>query len=146
MIRRPPRSTLFPYTTLFRSQVRAAFEAGTTGLLLDRVFRQALHAGRKVRAQTAIGESPSSVSSAAAALAEQVFGDLDGCRVLLLGSGEVGEQAAKSLRLRGAQILLTANSRTDRAQLDEELARADVVVSATSSHGYVLDAAAVERA
>src|SRR3712207_9331507 len=24
MIRRPPRSTLFPYTTLFRSQVRAA--------------------------------------------------------------------------------------------------------------------------
>src|SRR2546426_2496829 len=28
MIRRPPRSTLFPYTTLFRSHVhRAAFEA-----------------------------------------------------------------------------------------------------------------------
>src|SRR3712207_7343319 len=27
MIRRPPRSTLFPYTTLFRSAVRAAEEA-----------------------------------------------------------------------------------------------------------------------
>src|SRR2546422_2858311 len=26
MIRRPPRSTLFPYTTLFRSQARAADE------------------------------------------------------------------------------------------------------------------------
>src|SRR5947209_13515293 len=26
MIRRPPRSTLFPYTTLFRSQVRAPVE------------------------------------------------------------------------------------------------------------------------
>src|SRR5256885_7976768 len=26
MIRRPPRSTLFPYTTLFRSHVRDAFE------------------------------------------------------------------------------------------------------------------------
>src|SRR5688572_31275179 len=25
MIRRPPRSTLFPYTTLFRSEVRAPF-------------------------------------------------------------------------------------------------------------------------
>src|SRR3712207_7013787 len=25
MIRRPPRSTLFPYTTLFRSQVRGVF-------------------------------------------------------------------------------------------------------------------------
>src|SRR3712207_8094470 len=28
MIRRPPRSTLFPYTTLFRSRVRAIDEAG----------------------------------------------------------------------------------------------------------------------
>src|SRR5256885_9917936 len=31
MIRRPPRSTLFPYTTLFRSQ-RVASELGETGL------------------------------------------------------------------------------------------------------------------
>src|SRR2546427_9704702 len=28
MIRRPPRSTLFPYTTLFRSNARALFEKG----------------------------------------------------------------------------------------------------------------------
>src|SRR5690348_17585474 len=27
MIRRPPRSTLFPYTTLFRSHVKRAYEA-----------------------------------------------------------------------------------------------------------------------
>src|SRR2546422_2381638 len=29
MIRRPPRSTLFPYTTLFRSLLAAGFPAGT---------------------------------------------------------------------------------------------------------------------
>jgi glutamyl-tRNA reductase len=127
-------------------QVRAAYEAGTPGLVLDKVFRQALHAGRKVRAQTAIGESPASVSSAAAALAEQVFGDLDGCRIMLIGVGEVGDQAARNLRRRGAEIALTANSKTDRAQLEAELARVDVVVSATSSAGYVLDAETVERA
>src|SRR2546427_3039705 len=28
MIRRPPRSTLFPYTTLFRSHLAARFDAG----------------------------------------------------------------------------------------------------------------------
>jgi glutamyl-tRNA reductase len=105
-----------------------------------------LHAGRKVRAQTAIGESPASVSSAAASLAEQVFGDLDGCRILLIGVGKVGEQAARNLRTRGAEIVLTANSKTDRAQLEEELARVDVVVSSTSFRGYVLDAETVERA
>src|SRR3712207_8457201 len=32
MIRRPPRSTLFPYTTLFRSKVRAALHEVGAGL------------------------------------------------------------------------------------------------------------------
>src|SRR3712207_2856287 len=36
MIRRPPRSTLFPYTTLFRSEEPALQER--TGLLLDPYF------------------------------------------------------------------------------------------------------------
>jgi glutamyl-tRNA reductase len=126
-------------------QVRGAYESGTPGLVLDRVFRQALHAGRKVRAQTAIGESPASVSSAAAALAEQVYGDLAGSRILLIGTGKVGEQASRNLRTRGAEIVLAANSKTEREQLEAELARADVVVSSTSSPGYVLDAATVER-
>src|SRR5260221_3235346 len=32
MIRRPPRSTLFPYTTLFRSNVATPLAAGTVAL------------------------------------------------------------------------------------------------------------------
>ncbi|HEY2542039.1 MAG TPA: glutamyl-tRNA reductase [Gaiellaceae bacterium] len=127
-------------------QVRVAHDAGTPGPLLDRVFRHALHAGRKVRAQTAIGESPASVSSAAAALAEQVFGDLTGCRVVLVGAGKVSGQAARNLRTRGATVALAANSKTDRAELETELAQADVVVSSTSAPGYVLDAETVDRA
>jgi glutamyl-tRNA reductase len=127
-------------------QVRAAYEAGTPGPLLDRVFRHALHAGRKVRAQTAIGESPASVSSAAAALAEQVFGELDGRTVLLLGAGKVSEGAARNLRSRGATIGLAANSKTDPAEIERQLASVDVVVSSTSSQGIVLDAATVARA
>jgi glutamyl-tRNA reductase len=126
-------------------QVRAAYEAGTPGFLLDRVFRQALHAGRKVRAQTAIGESPASVSSAAAALAEQVFGELTGCRILLIGAGKVGDQAARNLRTRGAEIALVANSKTGADEIERELAQVDVVVSSTTAPGFVLDAATVER-
>jgi glutamyl-tRNA reductase len=142
-------------------QVRAAHDVGTTGSLLDRVFRQALHAGRKVRAQTAIGEAPASVSSAAAALAEQVFGDLDGCSILLVGAGKISEQAARSLLSRRAKIAFVANRTLDHAadlaarfgaepialeRLEEQLATTDVVVSSTSAPGYVLDAATVERA
>jgi len=142
-------------------QVRIAHELGTTGPLLDRVFRQALHSGRKVRAQTAIGHSPASVSSAAAALAEQVFGDLADRSILLVGAGKISEQAARNLRSRGARISFVANRTRGRAEelarrlgaealplagIEEELARADVVVASTSAPGYVLDAAAVRRA
>jgi glutamyl-tRNA reductase len=134
-------------------QVRAAYDAGATGPLLDRLFRQALHAGKKVRAETAIGENPASVSSAAAALAEQVFGDLHGCRVLLVGAGKIGELAARSLVSRGAEITFVANRSVDAAEelarrfggealplerVGPELARADVVLSSTSAPGFVL--------
>src|SRR2546427_8872432 len=37
MIRRPPRSTLFPYTTLFRSEVQA--EARSAGVLVKHLYR-----------------------------------------------------------------------------------------------------------
>jgi glutamyl-tRNA reductase len=141
-------------------QVRAAYEAGTPGQLLDRVFRQALHAGRRVRVQTAIGESPASVSSAAAALAEQVFGDLEGRSILLIGAGKISEQAARNLLSRRARIAFVASRTLDRAHelaqrlgaeavpldsIGEQLAHADVVVSSTSAPGYVLAAETVER-
>jgi len=127
-------------------QVRDAFEVVDAGPLLDRVFRQALHGGRKVRAQTAIGESPASVSAAAAALAEQVFGSLDGRSILLLGAGKVSEQAARNLRSRGAEIALVANSKTERERIDEQLATADVVIASTNAPGLVLEAASVTDA
>jgi glutamyl-tRNA reductase len=142
-------------------QVRTAHELGTTGPLLDRVFRQALHSGRKVRAQTAIGESPASVSSAAAALAEQVFGDLSGRSILLVGAGKVSEQAARNLLTRGARISFVANRSSERGdelagklgaeplpleRIEDALPGADVVVASTSASGYVLDAATVSRA
>jgi glutamyl-tRNA reductase len=145
-------------------QVRSAFEAGSPGPFLDKLFRQALHAGRRVRLETAINESPASVPSAAAALAQQVFDDLTGRRVLVLGAGKMSDATARNLVSRGADVAVVANrtlangeelARRLGAQavdLDagvEELPRADVVVSATSASGRVLDrdtVAAVLRA
>jgi len=142
-------------------QVRAAHERGVPGPGLDRVFRQALHVGKKVRAQTAIGESPTSVSSAAAALAQQVFGDLDGRQIVLVGAGKVSELAARNLITRGARIAWVANRTAVRAaelagrlgaeplpleRLGDELERADVVVCSTSAPGFVLDAETIGAA
>src|SRR3712207_7883749 len=43
MIRRPPRSTLFPYTTLFRSVLTAAFGHGSYLLLVVGFFVCGFH-------------------------------------------------------------------------------------------------------
>jgi len=134
-------------------QVRDAYEAGAHGPVLDRLFREALRVGKKVRTETAINESPASVSSAAAALAQQVFGDLVGCRVLLVGAGEVSELAARALAARGATIgAVTSRTPANAARLADafdshaipfdrlgsELEHADVVVSSTSSPEPIL--------
>jgi glutamyl-tRNA reductase len=134
-------------------QVRAAYEAGAPGPLLNRLFHDALHAGKKARAQTTIAENPASVSSAGAALAQQVFGELAGRRVLIVGAGKVGELAARSLAARGAELVAVANRSDERGhelarqfgahaipieRLAEELGAADVAITCTSAPGFVL--------
>jgi glutamyl-tRNA reductase len=136
-------------------QVRAAFEAAEPGPLLDRVFRQALAVGKRVRTETAIGESPASVSAAAAALAAQVFGELSGRDVLLIGAGRIGELAAANLSSRGARIAYVANRSVENARqlahrfgaepvaladVGSRLGTVDVVVSSTSAPETVLGA------
>jgi glutamyl-tRNA reductase len=136
-------------------QVRDAYEATQHGALLDRVFRQALGVGKRVRSETAIGESPASVSSAAGALAAQVFGDLAGRRVMLIGAGRIGELAAANLASRGARIAYIANRTVDTARelahrfggealalpdIASRLGDVDVVVSSTSAPETVVQA------
>jgi glutamyl-tRNA reductase len=151
--------SLVPGEGQILGQVRSAFEHGSPGPVLDRMFRGAIHAGRKVRAETAIGEVPASVAAAAAALADQLFGDLESCRVMLLGAGKTGELAAASLVARGARIALVANRSPAKAEevarrygasalavsdAPERLADADVVVASTSARGFVLTREGVE--
>ena len=139
-------------------QVRAAFDAAAPGPLLDRVFRQALQVGKRVRTETGIGQSPSSVPAAAAALARQLFGGLDDRRVLLVGAGRMGALAATNLASRGATIAYVANRSLDSARelagrfggvpltLDElphKLGDVDIVLAATSAPEIILRAADV---
>src|SRR5258708_27005457 len=53
MIRRPPRSTLFPYTTLFRSRSLRWFRGGVAGLRRSRGsgFYDRPRMGRRIRSE-----------------------------------------------------------------------------------------------
>ena len=139
-------------------QLRAAHEAGTAGPILDRLFREALRAGRRVRVETTIGQHPASVPSAAAAFAQRVLGDLAGHRVLLLGAGKMSASTAHNLVSRGAEIAVVANRTLEHGEelagrfaaraiplsgVVAELAAVDVVVSSTSAPGFVVSRADV---
>ena len=136
-------------------QVRAAYEVGAPGPLLSRLFHDALHAGKRARSQTTIAESPASVPSAGAALVQQVFGELVGRRVLVVGAGKIGELVTRNLAARGAEIAAVANRSFPHAEelalefgaravplesLADELGRADVVVACTGAPGFVVRA------
>jgi glutamyl-tRNA reductase len=135
-----------------QGQVKRAYELalveGATGPITNRLFREALAAGKRVRTETAIGRSRVSVSSVAVELAADMLGDLTTRRVLVIGAGENGELTAQALRERGVETVFMANRRYDRAiglaqrfggkalrfdDLPTELAQTDIVVSCTGS-------------
>jgi glutamyl-tRNA reductase len=144
-----------------KSAYQTACEGGCTSVVFNRLFRHALEVGKRVRTETAIGERPVSVSSAAVELARQVFGKLQNRRALILGAGETSELTATHLRGHGVDKLLVSNRTFAAAEelaarvggravpweaLEEHLAAADIVISSTSAPHHVLTREHVERA
>jgi glutamyl-tRNA reductase len=135
-----------------QGQVKRAYELalveGVTGPLTNRLFKDALTAGKRVRTETSISRAHVSVSSVAVELARAALGELDTRSVLVIGAGENGELTARALHDRGVTTVFVANRRYDRAiglaqrfgghavrfeELPRQLLDADIVVSATSS-------------
>jgi glutamyl-tRNA reductase len=147
------------------AQLKAAYQTasdgGCTAVVFNRLFRHALEVGKRVRTETAIGERPVSVSSAAVELALQVFGKLRDHTVLIVGAGETSELTATHLKAHGIERILVANRTLDTSQelarrvggeavrledLEAHLAKADIVISSTSAPHFVITRETVERA
>lgn len=146
-------------------QMREAFEAasaqGACGEVLTKLFKSALHLGKRARSETAIGQDSVSLSTTAFKVARKAFPDLADRRVLMLGSGEMARLAAIYLQEAGVHDLVVC-SRT-RAHADalarefggssvefadryDAMAGCDVVFSMTGAPGQVVDAAPLEAA
>ncbi|HEX8434998.1 glutamyl-tRNA reductase, partial [Archangium sp.] len=115
---------------------------------LTRVCASAFGCAKRVRTETAIGRSATSMASAAVSLASKVFDGLGDKTVLLVGAGEMAELAARHLKQAGATRILVANRTLARAEalaaevggtarpfeeLFTLLTAADVVVCSTAS-------------
>ncbi|MGH8886154.1 MAG: glutamyl-tRNA reductase [Egibacteraceae bacterium] len=145
-------------------QVRQAFAAaeaeGSCGRMLQALFRQALHVGKRTRAETGIAAGASSMVDVGLQAAERVLADLSGRTVLLVGAGKMGGMGATRLHGRARRILI-ANRTVSKAErlaqrvggevidlvsLDDGLRQADLVITSTGAPVPLIDCDLVAKA
>ena len=146
------------------SQVKNAWQQaqklGTTGRFLDAVMQKALTVSKRVRNETAIGDSAVSIPYAAVELARQIFGALDDKKVLLLGAGKMSELSARGLINNGVHSVEVINRTLEHAaelaaklggtaiafeERWQHLVDADIVISSTSCPHVILGREEAER-
>jgi glutamyl-tRNA reductase len=130
--------------------------------ILNRLFKQALTAGKRVRTETSIGTGAVSISSAAVELAQMKVANLAACRVAILGAGKMSRLLVQHLVSKGAVEISIVNRSRERAQelakqfpeqpikihiLSEMMtviADSDLVFTSTSATEPILDRAKLE--
>jgi glutamyl-tRNA reductase len=154
--------SLVPGESQILGQVRLAYDAartaGATGALLNRLFEDALHAGKRVRTEAKLHELPESVAASAVEVVMRELGGVEGRQALLFGAGKMSELAARDLHERGAQVVVASRTLESAQELAEriggraaafdavavELTDADLVISATRCPYPILHAEAVQ--
>jgi len=132
---------------------RYAAQFNCTGPLLNKFLHKSFSVAKRVRTETGIGSSAVSISYAAVQLAEKIFGNLKGKKVLLVGAGEMAELAAEHLVGRGIRSVVVANRTLSRAldlakkfngsavsmdELVQQLERVDIIISSTGATDLIL--------
>jgi glutamyl-tRNA reductase len=132
------------------------------GPILNRLFRQALTAGKRVRTETSIGTGAVSISSAAVELAHMKVGNFANHRVAILGAGKMSRLLVQHLISKGSTDITILNRSAKRAdelkqmftQIDLQLqpmtemmtaiSTSTIVFTSTSATEPLLNAAKLE--
>ncbi len=145
-------------------QVKSAFERAqedkSTGANLNRIFNKAFQTAKWVRTNTEIGKGQVSIGNVAANLGSRIFEDLKECRVLLIGSGEVGTNTAYSLHNRAVKSITITSRNFDKSrslakelgaavlefdQFKDQLHDFDIVIACTAAPGAILDLKTIKK-
>jgi glutamyl-tRNA reductase len=146
-------------------QVKDAYNTAralrSTGMVLNQLFEKAFNVAKKVREETGIAERGVSISSAAVELARKIFEDLENHSVMLVGTGEMAELAAKHLISYGVKTVYVCSRTYERAaalaktlngcaldfeMFKDEMYKADIVITSTASPKFIIKKDMVERA
>ncbi|TCS73242.1 glutamyl-tRNA reductase [Sulfuritortus calidifontis] len=138
-----------------------AKDAGTLGLLLNRLFQRTFSVAKEVRTATQIGANTVSMAAAAVTLAERIFPSIEDQSILFIGAGEMIELVATHFVARKPRRVMVINRTIERARelahklggeaaaltaLPELLPEFDIVVTSTASPLPILGLGMAERA
>lgn len=156
--------SLVPGEPQIQGQVSDALEiaqgGGYAGPITSALFRSAIVAGKRARSETGISRRAVSVSHVAVQLAKQIFPRLNEASILLVGSGQMSELAARNLCDNGASRLVIINRTHTNAiemaermgathrtfhELAQALVEADVVISSTTAPRALITRELMER-
>jgi glutamyl-tRNA reductase len=145
----------------FKDAVRSAEQAGTLGLLLNKLFQRTFSVAKAVRSETDIGASTVSMASAAVRFAERIYPSIAEQSALFIGAGEMIELTATHFGARHPRHMTFANRTVERAQqlaerfrgraislndLPSQLAVHDIIVSCTASMLPIIGKGLIESA
>ena len=144
-----------------KEAVRTATEAGALGTYLNQLFQRTFAVAKEVRGQTEIGAHSVSMAAAAVRLAQRIFENVAGQRVLFIGAGAMIDLCATHFAAQRPRELVVANRTAERgaklaerfggkaislAEVPARLHEFDIVVSCTASTLPIIGLGAVERA
>jgi len=144
-----------------KDAVRTASEAGALGTYLNQLFQRTFAVAKEVRTTTEIGAQSVSMAAAAVRLAQRIFENISGQRVLFIGAGEMIELCATHFAAQKPRELVVANRTAERGEklaerfngrsiplsdLPARMHEFDIIVSCTASTLPIIGLGAVERA
>ncbi|NET47764.1 MAG: glutamyl-tRNA reductase [Merismopedia sp. SIO2A8] len=132
------------------------------GRTLDKLFKQSISAGKRVRTETNIGTGAVSISSAAAELAQMKAEDLSQCKIAILGAGKMSRLLVQHLLSKSGNNITIVNRSMSGAEklaaqfkdadlklhtledMDTIVSQSDIVFTSTSATEPLINKAKLE--
>ena len=145
----------------FKQAHQHAYNYGMSNNFLDQLVLKSEEVAKHVFIETEINRRPVSISAAAVKVARDLFGVLSKSTCLLVGSGEMGEMLASSMRSAGLRQLIVSHPSSERANrmgqrlnchigkmenLVQLISKSDIILTSMNSRHFLLDMKILEKA
>lgn len=138
-----------------KNAVSFSREHGRIGQFMDRLFNTTLQSSRAIRTETSLSSGTVSVAFAAVTFLKRKIADLSNQKILIIGSGKIGQNTCKNLVDKVGADNITIINRTDTkaaqlalalgismlpySQLEQCVRNADVIIVATNAPQPVIN-------